>query len=114
VEPELESRRDPEVAAPATDRPEQIRLRVSVDAEEAAVGGHQLRREKVVDRQPELADQVADPAAERDPADPDGAGVTEAGDQTVLADRGCVLGRRHAGRRPGGPSLDVDLDAIHV
>ena len=59
-----------------------------VRADELAVGGHDLRREQVVDRHAVLADEVADPAARRDPADPDRAGVAEPDRQPVLADRG--------------------------
>ena len=48
------------------------------------VGGHDLGGEQAVDRQAVLADQVADAAADRDPADPDRAGVAEADREAVL------------------------------
>ena len=85
VEPELEAGRDAEVAAAAADRPEQVRIVLGVDAEELAVGGHDLGGEQVVDREAVLADEVADAAAERDPADPDRAGVAEPDRQAVRA-----------------------------
>ena len=55
VEPELEPGHDAEVAAAAADRPEQVRVRLGVDAEELAVGGHDLGGEQGVDRQAVLA-----------------------------------------------------------
>ena len=64
VEPELEPGHDPEVAAAAADRPEQVRLVLGVDQPDLAVGGHDLGGEQVVDRQAVLADEVADAAAE--------------------------------------------------
>ena len=48
-----------------------------VDAEQLAVRGHDVGGEQVVDREPVLADEIADAAAEGDPADPDRAGVPE-------------------------------------
>ena len=46
VEPELEPGHDAEVAAAATDRPEQVRLVLGVDVQELAVGGDDLGREQ--------------------------------------------------------------------
>ena len=51
-----------------------------------AVGGDDLRGEQRVDGQAELAHEIADAAAERDPADPDRAGVAEPDRQAVHAD----------------------------
>ena len=96
VQPELEPGGDAEVAAAAADRPEQVRVRARVDAQELAVGGHDLGREQRVDRQAVLAHEVADAAAERDAADADRAGVAEAGRQAVRGG-----GRRCTRRRSG-------------
>ena len=65
VEPELEARRDAEVAAAAADRPEQVGVG-GLRRRDAgrAVGGHELGGEQRVDRHAVLADEVADPAAE--------------------------------------------------
>jgi hypothetical protein len=71
VEPELEPRRDAEVAAAAPDRPEQLRMRLGIGPEQPAVRGHHVGGQQVVDRQPVLADEVPDAAAEREPADAD-------------------------------------------
>ena len=56
---------------------------LGVDLENAAVGGHDLGAEQVVDRQTVLAHEVADAAAEREPADPDRGRVAEADGETV-------------------------------
>ena len=72
MEPELEARRDAEVAAPAADRPEESGSVLRVDAPRAPVGGDDLGGEQAVDRQSVLADEIADPSAEREPADADG------------------------------------------
>ena len=87
VQPELEPRHDAEVAAAATDRPEEVRLVLLVDDADGPVGGHDLGGQQAVDRQAVLPDQVADPAAGRDPADPDGAGIAEAEREPVLDER---------------------------
>ena len=75
-----------------------------------AVGGHDLGREQVVDGQAVLAHEVADAAAERDPADADRAGVAEADGQAVLAERRGELRRGQAGLGPRRPAVDVDVE----
>ena len=49
MQPVAQARDDPEVAAAATQRPEQLRLVLGVDAAQPAVGGDDLRREEAVD-----------------------------------------------------------------
>src|SRR5262249_13789954 len=68
-QPEAEARRDAEVAAPAANRPEEIRLLVGVDVPQFAVRRHELGREQAVDCQSVLAHEEADAAAERQAAD---------------------------------------------
>ena len=111
----LEPRHDAEVAAAAADRPEQVGLVLGVDAEELAVGGDDLGREQDVDRQAVLAHEVADAAAERDPADADRAGVAEPGRQAVLGG-GRRVRRRRSGRPPAQAvrAVDVDVERVHV
>jgi hypothetical protein len=58
-----ERRDDAEVAA-AAQCPEQIRVRAGVDLEHLACRGHELDREQVVHREPVLAHQPAEAAAE--------------------------------------------------
>jgi hypothetical protein len=56
MQAELESRRDSEVAAPATYRPEEIGVRVGIHANELAVRSYDVGGQEVVDRQAVLAD----------------------------------------------------------
>ena len=74
VEAELEGRRDPEVPAGAAHAPEEFGLLGLARANEPAIGGHELDRRHVVDRQPEIPLQPADAATERQPRD---AGVAD-------------------------------------
>ena len=104
VQPEVEAGDDAEVSAAAADRPEEVWLAVVVDLEDAAVGGHDLGAEEVVDREPVLAHEVAHPAAEREPADPDRGGVAEADGQSVRRRRDCHLAGGQAARRPAPPA----------
>ena len=74
VQTEPEPGRDAEVATPAADRPEQIRLGLRVHAVHRAVGGHDVGGQQVVDREAVLAHEEADAAA----ADPDPAQAVRA------------------------------------
>ena len=66
---ELERRNDAEVAAAATQCPEQIRILRGVRSDHDAVGEHDISGQQVVDRQAVLAREIADAAAERQAAD---------------------------------------------
>ena len=113
-QPVLEAGHDAEVAAAPTDCPEQVRLVLGVHAPQLSIGRHDLGGEDVVDRQPVEAAEVADAAAHGDAADPDRAGVPEAGRETVLDGFGGILPSGQAGLGPGGPVRGVDLEALHV
>ena len=63
---------DAEVAAAAAQRPEQVGVLVGARVDLRAVGEHDVGAEQVVDRQAEAPGQVADAAAEREPADAGG------------------------------------------
>ena len=93
VAAERERRDDAEVAAAAAQRPEEIGVRVIAGGDEAAVGEHDVGGEQVVDGEPEAPGQVADAAAEGEPAD---AGV-EAGTRTGSP---CRTHRWRGRRRP--------------
>ena len=67
----LERRGDAEVAAAATQPPEQLRISLGVDAPARTVGGDEVDGPEVVDGEPVLAHEVPETAAERQPADPD-------------------------------------------
>jgi hypothetical protein len=91
VQPEPEPGGHPEVAATTPDRPEQVGMVLGVHLQQLAVGGDQLGGQQVVDGQAVLSDQVADPAAQGDPADPHRAGVAEPGRQPIGRGGGAVL-----------------------
>ena len=112
LEPELEPGDDPEVAAAATDRPEQVRLVVGIDPVDTPVGGHDLRGEQRIDRHPELAHEVADPAAGRQPTEPNGSRVAKPGGKTVLGRGLRIVAGGQARTRPGGTALDVDVERL--
>jgi hypothetical protein len=113
MQPVLEPGRHPEVAAAAAQRPKQVRMRLGVDVQQLAVGGHDLGGQQVVDGEAVLADQVANAAAEGDAAEPDRAGVTEPGRQPVGARRGGVLARGQACLCPSGAPFGVDVQRLH-
>ena len=100
VQAELERRDDAEVPAAAAQRPEEILvLPLRCAATRLPVGGDDLRRDEVVAREADAARQVADAAAEREPADAgrgdDASGRREAvGVRRVVevAPRGAALG----------------------
>ena len=114
VQPELEPGDHAEAAAAAADGPEQVGVRLVVDLQQPAVGGHQLGREQAVDGQAVLAHQEPDAATKGDPADAHRSGVPEAGDQPVGAGRGGELAGCQARLGPGGPLLRVDLQSLHA
>ena len=110
----LEAGHDPEVAAAPANRPEQVRVRRLAHGEQAAVRRDQLDGDQVVDRQAVLAGQEADPAAERDPGDPDRRGVAERGRQAVGRRGAGVLAGREARLCPRTPAPGVQLEAAHL
>ena len=69
VQLELERGDDPEVAAAAAQRPEQVGVLVGADPAHRAVSGDDLERDHVVAGQAVLAHQPADAPAERESGD---------------------------------------------
>src|SRR5260370_25616682 len=69
AESEREARDDTEVAAAATQPPEEVRVLLFARGDEAAVRKDNVRLDEIVDRKPELAGHVTDTAAERETAD---------------------------------------------
>ena len=106
----METGGNTEVSAATPDRPEQVGFVPTIDPQKPAVGGDHIGGEEAVDRQPELANQVPDTTPQCQPADPNRAGVTEAGGEPVGTRGGRVLGGGQAGPRPGCAVLRVDLD----
>ena len=110
----LEGGGDAEVAAAAAQPPEKLGLAARVDADPVRVGGDEVDGAQVVDGEPVPAHEVSDPAAERQPADPDAADGAARGGQPVPL-RGEVQFRPdHAARRPGDARSRVDGHRLHV
>ena len=64
---------------------------LGIHVQELAVRGHHFRGQQIVNRQPVLADQVANAAAQRDAANAHRAGIAEAGSEAVRACRGGIF-----------------------
>ena len=121
VHAHLEARHDPEVAAaPAAQRPEQVRVVARVDAAQPPVGRDHHEPRDVVGRQPERPRGEAVAAAEREPAEADGR-ARAAGHRAAVAgervhDLDHVRARADAraaaaavdGDRPQPPQVDDD------
>jgi hypothetical protein len=67
VQAELEVHHDAEVAAAAPNSPEELGVLVGAGGEELAVGRDDVDREELVDGEPVLAHDPADPAPEGEP-----------------------------------------------
>ena len=101
-----ERRDDPEVAAPAAQPPQQVRVVVGVDVQDVAARRHDLGRHEVVARQPEPTAQPTQPAAERQARDPGARHDAQRRGQAVLlrgavevAEQAAGVRRRRSGRR---------------
>src|SRR5262249_56140733 len=77
------------------------------------VGGEGLGRERISDREPGPREEVAEAAAEGEPAEADGRCVPKPGREAVCAGRLRVATGRGAGLRPGRTAVGVDLDRVH-
>jgi hypothetical protein len=108
MEPELEHRDDPEVRAGTAQAPEELRLLLFARADEAAVGGHELRREWVVDRQAEPALQPAHAAAERQAADAGVRDDADRADEPVLLRRLVEFAEQRTAAHARGTRLRID------
>ena len=71
------------VATAAANGPEEVRIRVGIDVANLSIRRHQLGRQQIVDGQAIFSGQKANPTAQRDPANPDRAGVAKADRQTI-------------------------------
>ena len=114
MEAEQERGHDPEVAAAATERPVEVRVRRRAGRHQLAAGEHDIGLDEVVDGQPELARQVAHPAPEREPAD---AGVGDDPGRDGQAERvGRVVDvtEQRAALDARGLLDRVDTDAAHL
>ena len=97
VQLELERGDHPEVAAAASQRPEQVLVLPGAGRAHLAVGGDHLGREQVVETEAVAPGQVADPAAQGEPGDA-GSGNDPTGGGQPVGVRGVVE------VPPGGPA----------
>src|SRR5262249_30774333 len=74
----------------------------------------EVRSEETVDRQPALADEIADSAAERQPSDADGGRVAETDRETVRGGRLRDPAGREARLCNGDVRVWVDCKRIHL
>ena len=113
VKPKLELGDDPEVAAPAAQAPEEVRVLGLARLHELPVGGHQVNREELVDRQSVLSLEPADAAAQGEAGDA-GVGDDPAGrrepEGLCLA---VQLAPEHPGLSPCRSRIRVHPDALH-
>lgn len=113
MEPELELGDDAEVPAAAAHAPEEVRVLVLARLDPAPVGGDQVHREQLVDGEPVLAHQPADPAAQGQPGD---AGVRDDPGRDGQPERlrlAVQFAEQHPGLDPDGPGVRVHPDAPH-
>src|SRR5262245_9108860 len=114
MQSEVESRCDAEVATASTDRPKQVGMRIGVRVDELAVGGHDVGREQIVDRQTVLADEVADASSESQTTDPDRPRIPEGRCQTMLRGDFRVVAGCDASAYPGRATFDVDFEQVQA
>ena len=113
AEPELERRDDAEVAAAAPDRPEEVGVVLLAGDVEGAVTGHHVGGQQVVEGEAETAREVADAAAEGQPADTGGRDDAARRGQPERVRRGVEVAPGRAARDPRRLAQRVDPDAAH-
>src|SRR6185437_12115421 len=72
MKPELERGHDAKIAAPASQRPEEVRALRFADPHELALRGDQVGRHEIVDRQSEFPRRPAEAAPKREARDAGG------------------------------------------
>jgi hypothetical protein len=114
VKAESEARSDAKVASAAANRPEKIRVVFGVHRQKLTVGRDDLRGEQAVDRHSKLADEVADAAAQGEPAKSHRSGIAEPRRQAVNRCGRRVRAGGEAGLDPGRASFDVEVQRAHL
>ena len=113
VQAEAEGRRDPEVGAGSAEAPEEVGVLLVAGPDMPAVGGDELDREQVVDRETVLALQPPHAAAEREAGD---ARVGDDADRADEPDRlrlAVELAEERAAVHPRRALGGVDARAVH-
>jgi hypothetical protein len=104
----------PEVPTAAAHPPEEVGVLRLRRLHELAVRGHEIDAQKLVDRQPVLAIEPADPPTEREPGEA-GVGDDPRRDGEPEGLRLAVeLAEQNAGLGPGLARLRIDADALHL
>jgi hypothetical protein len=113
-QPELERGHHAEVAAAAADRPEQVGVLLGGGTDELAPGCDELDRGDVVGREPVLAGEPRQAAADGVAHDADVRRGARQREQAVRRGRLGHLDPQRPGRDARDLRLDVDLDAAHA
>jgi hypothetical protein len=112
VQPELELGDHPEVAAAATQTPEQVRTLGGGGAHDLTFGGHQRVGLDVVAGQPELPGEPAHASAQREPANAGMGDVAGGRGQAVRVGREVERAQQRAALDRRAPPGRVDLHAV--
>ncbi len=110
----LETGHDTEIAATASEGPEEVGMVGVVGHDELTVDGDELHGEHRVDGQTVLAGEEADPTTECDATDPDRTTVAESDGEPVLGGGGTELGGSETGPGPCRGSARVDFDMVET
>ena len=109
VRAEVEARDDPEVAAAAAQRPEQVGVRGLGHLEDVAARRDELRADELVGRESPRAHHPADAAAEGEPADAHRRRVAGAHAQPAVGEGARDAPPRRAAADPDERAVDVDV-----
>ena len=113
MEPEQERRHDPEVAAAAADRPEEVRVALGVGRDQLARRKNDVRLDQAVDREAVVATQIAD-AAPRSGRRSRSCRRCQSGAQAEGMRRVIDVGEDAAGLDAGRSSDGVDPNALEL
>jgi hypothetical protein len=114
VQPEVQPRRNTEVAATAAEPPEQLGVLVNGGAHQTSVGRHELGADEVVAGEPVLRGQMSDSAAESQPADAGRPDYASGRNQAERVRRGVEVEPRGAAFRARNPCVGVDRDRAEL
>jgi hypothetical protein len=113
VQPELERGDDAEVRSGAAHSPEEIGTLRLAHVEELAVGGDELDREEIVDREAEPSLKPAHAATEREPRDPRVADHAHRAGEAERLGLPVQLPQERPAVHLRRPALGIDTDAPH-
>ena len=105
--------RDPEVAATATECPEQVGLAFLGGGQQSSVRRDDIDLEETVDRHPVLAHQPAHATAERETGDADGRHVAAGRRQSPFVRAGVVLTPGETGFGRCHTPIGIDVESFH-